>query len=58
MEKGWKVCCICNRGYYGYGNNSQPIKEGKCCDTCNDKFVIPNRRYNICVNRKKEKDSE
>jgi hypothetical protein len=39
-----KVCCICGEEYDGYGNNPAPYKDhGKCCDSCNIKFVIPAR---------------
>lgn len=38
------VCCICGEEVEGYGNNPSPVKEdGKCCDACNRKFVIPAR---------------
>ena len=38
------VCCICGEEAEGYGNNPSPVKEdGKCCDACNRKFVIPAR---------------
>ena len=38
------VCCICGEEVEGYGNNPSPVKEdGKCCDACNKKFVIPAR---------------
>lgn len=38
------VCCICGEEIEGYGNNPDPVKkEGKCCDACNTKFVIPAR---------------
>lgn len=38
------TCCICGEESHGYGNNPEPIKhEGKCCDSCNAKFVIPAR---------------
>lgn len=33
-------CCICSKTYYGYGNNAEPIKHGKCCDKCNLKVII------------------
>ena len=43
------ICCLCNkeikpnsRGWDG-GNNAQPIKDGKCCDNCNNNKVIPER---------------
>lgn len=38
-----QVCCICGEEYTGYGNNAEPYKEGRCCDECNRKFVIPSR---------------
>ena len=40
MEK----CSICNYNDIGkYGNNAQPINDGRCCDWCNNEFVIPRR---------------
>lgn len=36
-------CCICGEPIEGYGNNAAPYKEGRCCDACNYKFVIPAR---------------
>lgn len=39
-----EICCICGEPIEGYGNNPSPYKhEGKCCDACNSKFVIPAR---------------
>ncbi len=39
-----KVCCICGKRFYGYGNNPEPEKsDGYCCDECNSKYVIPAR---------------
>lgn len=39
-----EVCCICGEPLDGYGNNPAPYKEdGRCCDACNIKFVIPAR---------------
>ena len=38
------TCCICGEESLGFGNNPAPYKEkGKCCDSCNIKFVIPAR---------------
>lgn len=38
------TCCICGEEEKGYGNNPEPFKhEGRCCDACNIKFVIPAR---------------
>jgi hypothetical protein len=42
-------CCICGESIEGYGNNPEPFKssaEGRCCDSCNLKFVIP-ARYDL-----------
>ena len=37
-------CIICGEEFEGYGNNPAPVsKEGRCCDACNLKFVIPAR---------------
>ena len=38
-----KICCICGKEYTNYGNNAEPYKQGRCCDDCNLKFVIPDR---------------
>jgi len=46
-----KICCICGKEYTGYGNNAEPYKQGRCCDDCNEKFVIPDR-----INRMKKND--
>ena len=38
------ICCICGEEYEGYGNNPAPVsEEGRCCNACNLKFVIPAR---------------
>ena len=42
-EENKKVCVICGKEYDGYGNNAQPVKDGKCCDKCNQEVVIPAR---------------
>lgn len=36
-------CCICGEEIIGYGNNAEPYKDGRCCEACNAKFVIPAR---------------
>ena len=39
-------CCICGEPIEGYGNNPEPYvsaDEGRCCDSCNIRFVIPAR---------------
>jgi hypothetical protein len=37
-----KQCSICTRSYTGWGNNAAPF-EGRCCDDCNARFVLPAR---------------
>jgi hypothetical protein len=32
-------CCICDKDYSHYGNNAQPIMEGRCCDDCNQTVI-------------------
>ena len=46
IKNNKKICCICGKEYTGYGNNAEPYKEGRCCDDCNEKFVIPDRLKN------------
>jgi hypothetical protein len=36
-------CVICGCEIKGYGNNAEPVKSGRCCDTCNATKVIPAR---------------
>ena len=35
-----KTCCLCRHVYEGFGNNAQPLKDGRCCDDCNSKVVL------------------
>ena len=35
-----KKCVICKKEFEGFGNNAEPIKEGRCCDECNVKVFI------------------
>ena len=47
MEEEY-ICCICGKRFKGYGNNPDPVKEeGRCCDECNIKVVIPAREEQI-----------
>lgn len=37
-------CCFCGRDAGEYGNNVDPIEiEGRACDECNMRYVIPAR---------------
>lgn len=38
-----KKCVLCGKKFEGWGNNALPLKEGQCCDYCNDIKVIPAR---------------
>ena len=37
-------CSICGLPLDSeYGNNAQPINDGRCCNDCNEMYVIPAR---------------
>lgn len=38
-----QLCSICHNIYFGFGNNAQPVNDGRCCDHCNSTVVIPTR---------------
>lgn len=44
-------CSICGKEFEGYGNNAQPVNNGRCCDYCNATVVVP-RRMQDYQNRK------
>ena len=41
--KSDEPCSICFKAFTEYGNNAQPVNNGRCCNACNDRFVIPAR---------------
>ena len=43
MAEQAKICSICKKEYFGWGNNAQPVNDGRCCDDCNTTAVIPAR---------------
>ena len=46
--KDEEVCCICGEPLEGHGNKPEPYKhEGRCCDACQNKFVLPARMAQI-----------
>ena len=49
------VCSICRENYTGYGNNAQPVNDGRCCDFCNNTVVIPARLQMIMRHEPKVK---
>ena len=59
MKKNKKnVCCICGEEYSGFGNNARPLREGRCCDCCNQMYVIPYRFMQMLADKKKNSVSE
>jgi hypothetical protein len=38
-----RYCDICKEAYIGHGNNAQPVAEGRCCEKCNFRKVLPER---------------
>ncbi len=47
------ICSICGKHYEGYGNNAQPVNNGRCCDKCNGTIVVP-RRFQAEKNRREK----
>tara|TARA_R100000781_G_C4052768_1_gene118232 strand:+ start:395 stop:601 length:207 start_codon:yes stop_codon:yes gene_type:complete len=33
--------------YWTEGHNAEPVKEGRCCNSCNENVVIPTRLQNM-----------
>jgi hypothetical protein len=40
-----RECSICKSNFVGYGHNPEPLAqvEERCCEECNDRFVVPVR---------------
>lgn len=34
------ICSICGTDYVGFGNNADPVNDGRCCDSCNDVVIM------------------
>lgn len=55
-------CCICRRGYSGFGNNPYPLKsqmDGRsCCEGCNITLVVPVRLLCASLNLKTVAETE
>ena len=54
MEVDKMKCCLCKKEiekkytpegkmYWDNGNDAQPLKDGRCCDNCDETRVIPER---------------
>lgn len=52
------ICVICGKEYEGYGNNAEPVADGKCCDECNWTVVIPERIKQIGLKEDVEGNKE
>ena len=35
-----ETCCLCKDEYNGYGNNAEPLTDGRCCNECNEKVIV------------------
>lgn len=40
--------------YWTSGNNAEPVNDGRCCDICNAKVVLP-ARYNLHLKARLER---
>lgn len=62
MSNDIKQCCICGKTFKGYGNNPDGARwknengevvkpqfslEDRCCDECDNKYVIPGRMFTL-----------
>jgi hypothetical protein len=52
-----KTCSICQQPYTGFGNNAQPVNDGRCCDECNWRIVTPVRIQNLMRRAMAKKDN-
>ena len=43
VKDGKKICSICQSEFTEWGNNAQPVNDGRCCNDCNATVVIPAR---------------
>jgi hypothetical protein len=50
------ICSICGLEYRGFGNNADPINDGRCCDKCDNAVVIPARIVAIYRAEKKARE--
>lgn len=33
-------CVLCKRPFTGFGNNAEPLANGRCCNECNKKVIL------------------
>ena len=43
-------CCFCKKDAGKWGNNAEPICDGRCCDLCNIHYVVPERLHRLRLN--------
>lgn len=57
MKNDSKICSICQDDYVGFGNNAEPINNGRCCNDCN-RIVVAARLMAMAkrLSRTKEKN--
>ena len=58
MENKKMKCCICGKSFYGNGNNAYPLirsRANKCCNECNNDYIIPLRMIEILAKKEREK---
>lgn len=54
-------CCICGKEDFGWGNNPWPVvkdEDARCCDSCNNMYVIPTRLGEIIVVKEEAEDEQ
>ena len=56
MEKNYTYS-ICGKKCKGYGNNAKPVNNGRCCNDCNYKVVIP-KRIEVSMSMKPHKKQD
>lgn len=55
------ICSICGKKFNDWGNNPYPVTKGerdRCCDNCNEEFVIPARIAELYGNKDEEHKGE
>ena len=59
-EPKYHICSICQDTYTGFGNNAEPINNGRCCDSCNGLVITARMRIvaRTIQPRRKDKDAD
>ena len=52
-----EVCSICTGAIVGFGNDAQPINDGRCCDRCNLERVLPEKVRRMQARDAKREDN-